>query len=257
VKKSLDQQLKNAYLNWLNQKITLRDLNGVIEITSPLVDRHNDYLQIYAIPKENGIILTDDGYIISDLLMSGLDIDSTKKRKEIFQTILNGYGVQRSEKDELFVEATIDDFPRKKHLLLQAMLTVNDMFMIARPNVQSIFLEDVEAFLIEYEIRYTDNISFTGKSGFSHKFEFVIPKSKFRPERIIKTINNPTRESSEQLLWAWSDTKETRKSDSTLYAILNDSDKPINTDVINALNRYDVKTILWSQRVKYIDDLSA
>src|SRR5699024_805606 len=102
--------------------------------------------------------------------------------------------------------------------LLQAMLSINDMFMITNQNVISLFLEDVENFLTKNEIRYTENISFAGKSGFNHNFDFVIPHFKKQPERIIKAINNPTRDNSQSLLFAWDDTLVTRKSDAVLYA---------------------------------------
>ncbi|MCK8487294.1 DUF1829 domain-containing protein [Paenibacillus sp. MBLB2552] len=251
----LKDQLINTYLGWLKQNITL--INDAIEITTPLMDRHNDFLQIYVVPQGDKLKLTDDGYIISDLIQSGCDIHGSKKRKEMLQTILNSYGVTKSDKDELFVEATMDTFPQKKHMLAQAMLTVNDMFLTTRMNIQSIFWEDVENFLIMNDIRYTDNVIFTGKSGFSQKFDFVIPKSKQMGERIIQTINNPSKSKAESVLFAWENIKNTRKSDSSLYAIINDAEKTISSDIISAFKQYDVRTILWSGRRQYINELSA
>lgn len=253
----IGDKLKNSYFDWLREKITFNPRGNAIEITTPLLDRHNDHLQIYVIPKGDELKLTDDGYIISDLLMSGCEIDSTKKRREILQSVLNGYGVSRSSDDELFVVCRVDDFPQKKHMLLQAMIAVNDMFMTSKPTVQSLFYEDVEALLERHDIRYTDNVSFTGKSGYIHKFDFVVPRSKKSPERIIQTLSSPTKDRSQSLLFAWSDTRETRKHESTLYAFLNDSARPVSEDVISALQRYDVKPVLWSQKEKYIEELSA
>ncbi|MCR8961618.1 DUF1829 domain-containing protein [Brevibacillus halotolerans] len=250
-------QLKNNYLNWLREKIILNDLGSAIEITTPLLDRHNDHLQIFVIPQGNEFKITDDGYIINDLLMSGCDIGSSKKRREILQTILNGYGVSRSSDDELFVISKIEDFPQKKHMLLQAMISVNDMFVTSKPTIQSLFYEDVENLLDEHDIRYTDNVNFTGKSSYIHKFDFVVPKSKKSPERIIQTMNSPTKDRTQSLLFAWSDTRETRKNDSTLYAFLNDSDKSVSGEIVGALESYDIKPVLWSEREKYIDELSA
>ncbi|WP_418888699.1 DUF1829 domain-containing protein, partial [Methanothrix soehngenii] len=37
-------------------------------------------------------------------------------------------------------------------------------------------------------------MKFTGKSGYDHLFDFVIPKSKKRPERILQAINRPSRD---------------------------------------------------------------
>lgn len=252
------EDLKNNYLNWVKQKIKLSDLNGVIEITTPFLDRHNDHLQIYVIPQNNNKIkLTDDGYILSDLKMSGCDIHSSPKREAMFNTILNGFGVKCSQNDELYVEATIDNFPQKKNMLLQAMMAVNDMFFTAREKVSSIFLEDVEHFLLENEIRFVDNANFTGKSGFTHKFNFVIPASKYKPERFIQAMNNPTKQKAEVLLFQWDDIRETRKPGSTLYTFINDSEKSVSNELINALATYGVKPVLWKSRHQYIQELSA
>lgn len=257
---TLKNTLKNAYLGWLEQKISVKDLeNGVIEITTPLLDSNNDHLQIYVVPlQDDKFKLTDDGYIMSELRMIGFDLKSSNKRKEIFNTIINGFGISyHSKTEELFTTTTMKDFPQKKHMLLQAMLSVNDMFMTVRATAKSIFLEDVENFFYDNDIPYAENISLTGKSGYNHKFHFVLPRSRKKPERIIQTINNPNKNSSETILFAWNDTKETRKSDSELFVFLNDSGQKISTSIISAFSKYDVKPVPWSQRDKYIPQLTA
>jgi hypothetical protein len=135
-------------------------------------------------------------------------------------------------------------------------MTVNDMFMTSRDHVQTIFLEEVDQFLFENDIRVTENISFTGKSGFPQTFHFVIPRSRQHPERLLHALNNPTKQNSENLLFAWTETKDTRRPGSKLFAVLNDSEKPIRTGIINALHEYDVQPILWSSRKSYIKELT-
>ncbi|WP_431090105.1 DUF1829 domain-containing protein [Paenibacillus sp. 8b26] len=253
----LKDQLKDSYFGWLKENISFKDIDNAIEITTPLMDRHNDYLQLYVVPNGDKLCLTDDGYIINDLLLSGCDLHTSKKRKELLQTILNSYGVKRSDKDELYVESTIDTFPQRKHMLVQAMLTVNDMFMTTRMNVQSIFLEDVEDFFIKHDIRYTDNVIFTGKSGFTQKFDFVIPRSRSKGERLIQTINSPIKSKAESVLFSWEDIKNNRKADSQLLTFINDSEKKIPAEVLGAFNQYEVKVILWSKKEQYLDELIA
>jgi len=182
-------QLKTAYMNWLNERITIHDLDGVFQITSPFLDVNNDRLQIYVIPEGDSLKLSDDGHVINELEISGCSIFDSKKRIEILTFILNKFGVERNG-NELFIRATIDTYAQKKHFLLQAMLSANDMFMTTRSNVGGIFSEEVEKFLLEKDIRYSDNISFIGKSGFTHNYDFVIPKYRNTPERMIKAINN-------------------------------------------------------------------
>jgi len=249
------EQLIRSYGDWLKTKFTTKDVNGVCEITTPFLDRHNDRLQIYVCQTDRGLRLTDDGYILNDLEMCGCPVETTQ-RQSILQVMLGGFGVQEKN-GELFIESSVEDFPRRKHALVQAMISVNDMFMTAKKTVTSLFFEDVQSFLEEQEVRYSPNVGFTGRSGYLHRFDFVIPKSRKMPERLLRAINNPTRESATALLFAWTDTKEVRSSNSTAYAFLNDRDRPLKQDVLSAFDHYDVKTILWTHKDEFKDELAA
>ena len=245
----------NSYVDWLKSKIQLTEINGYLEITTPFLDRHNDHLQIYVQQEGDKLLLSDDGYIISDLLMQGCDISSSR-RVNVMQTILNGLGV-KLDNDTLIVEARPDNYPQKKHALIQAMISINDMFMLSKARVASVFLEDVEQFLDINDVRVTPNVQFTGKSGFSHIFDFVIPSSKKKPERLIRAINNPTRDKAQAIMFAWNDIREMRNRESSMYVFVNDSDKVIRPDIISAFTQYEIKPILWTRRQEIINDLTA
>jgi len=137
------------------------------------------------------------------------------------------------------------------------MLAVNDLFYLATPMVSSQFLEDVVAWLDENEIRYTPNVKFTGKSGYDHLFDFVIPKSKKQPERIIQAINRPSRDEAPATAFAWFDTREVRSPQSRAYTILNDSERDIPLTVMDALQSYEVRPIAWSKRDSVVEELTA
>ncbi|WPX08071.1 DUF1829 domain-containing protein [Anaerocellum danielii] len=246
----------DLYLKWLKENTEVKNLkDNVIELTTPFLDRHNDYIQIYVIKDGDNLILTDDGYTLSDLEMSGMEIN-TERRKKILKTILNGFGVSL-EKDALVTKCDIKTFPLYKHNLIQAILAVNDMFMLSRHNVASIFIEDVESFLIAHDIRYVANINLVGKSGFSYKFDFAIPKSKKAPERFIKAVNNPTKDITKSIIFSWNDTKQTRENSAKLYAMLNDEDNDIPQEIIRAFLEYAIIPVKWSERNNYIEDLAA
>lgn len=247
------QTLVNLYIDWLKQKISVDNINGICEITTPFLDRHNDHVQIYIKEKNGGFIITDDGYTFNDLELGGFDITS-ERRKRILTTILNGFGVRR-ENNELIVETRPENFPQKKHNIIQAILSINDMFVLARPTIASLFKEDVERFLTTHEIRFLETISFTGKSGFVHHFDFAIPPSRSKPERIIRAINNPNRDNVTALIFSWADTRETRTPNSKAIGILNDSEKNVSFDLRSALEQYNIDPVLWSEREGYVDVL--
>ncbi len=249
------QKLLDQYWLWLKDKTTLREIKDWIEITTPYLDRHNDYMQIYAKRQNGGFILTDDGYTIGDLQRSGCELES-RKRKDLLGITLNGFGV-RLEGDSLTVRASRDNFALKKHNLVQAMLAINDLFYLAVPVVASLFLEDVILWLDANDIRYTPKVKFTGKSGYDHLFDFVIPASKKQPERILKAINRPGRDMAEAVAFSWIDTKEVRLPNSRAYAFLNDAEHVASPSVIDALRNYDVHPVLWGARLDVVEELAA
>ena len=250
------RNLVDRYSAWLKEKTQIKQLEDWVEITTPYLDRHNDYLQIYAKRDSGGFLLSDAGYILDDLKLSGCALNSPK-REALLRTTLNGFGVKRSDDDSLQVHAGEQNFPLRKHNLVQAMLAVNDLFFLASPIVSSLFYEDVVAWLDSNEIRYTPGAHFTGRSGYNHHFDFVIPKSRKEPERIVETINRPSKETAQALAFAWIDTKDVRPADARVYAILNDQEDRVPVAAIDALRNYDVRVVLWSDRSEVASELAA
>lgn len=249
------RDLIDQYWGWLRDQTSLREVSDWIEITTPYLDRHNDYLQVYARPDEGGWYLTDDGYVIDDLVQSGCNVESSK-RQSMLNLTLAGFGV-RLDAGALVVKASRTDFALRKHNLVQAMLSVGDLFYLSAPSVASLFYEDVVAWLDDSNIRYTPNVKFSGKSGYDHRFDFVIPKSKEQPERVLRAVNRPRRETAHMVAFSWIDTKDVRSPDSRAYAILNDTEKPIAANVLGAVRSYGVHPVPWSEREKSQMELAA
>ena len=128
------EKLREKHLEWYNQNTRFENLNdNVVAIDVPFLDNFSDEIEMYAVGQKNGLIkLTDDGWTLDNLLSRGVDIDH-------------------------FAEA--------KNRLLQVILFTNDMFMLARNNTGSIFVEDVGEFLTANNIRATVNVAFYGNNG--------------------------------------------------------------------------------------------
>jgi hypothetical protein len=226
------QRLLNDYLAWLKDRTVLRQIDNWLEITTPYLDRHNDYVQIYAKKSNGGFVLTDDGYTIDDLEQSGCKL-------------------------ALEVHARPENFALRKHNLVQAVLAVNDMFYLAGPTVANLFYEDVAAWLDLHDIHYTPNVKFTGKSGYDCRFDFVIPKSRQQPERILKAVNRASRDTAEAVAFSWIDTKEVRPPDSRAYALLNDAEQSVSPSIVDALSSYEVRPVRWRERESVRVELAA
>jgi hypothetical protein len=250
------ERLLDAYRSWLKDRTTLKEIEGGewVEITTPFLDRHNDALQLYARRENGGFLLTDDSYTVHDLQASGCALN-TDKRRDLLRMTLNGFGVKMN-KDALEVHASPETFPLRKHSLIQAMLAVNDLFYLAKPVVESLFFEDVVEWLDVNEIRYTPKVKFTGISGYDYVFDFVIPKSRHQPERVVQAINKPTPQAAKALILEWTETRQVRSQDSKAYAVLNDHE-PVAGDVIEALRNYEIRPVLWQARAEVVGELAA
>lgn len=238
------QHYIDKYCEWLKSEITFKQIGEYYEINSPFLDNANDYLQFYVKQSGNDIFFTDDGFTVNSLELCGISL--TNHRKQQLTSILNQYGVQLDGKD-LVLKAPANEFPQKKHAFTQCLLHVNDLYMTSRTKVSTFFLDDIQEFFLQNNIYSVENIQFTGKSGFSHNYDFVIPRTSKKPERICLAINNPNKTTMGNAIFAWNDTKPSRKSDSQLIVFLNDNNS-ISKGVESGFSNYSVKTLRWSKR---------
>ncbi len=249
------QQILSDYLTWLREHSEVRDVADWGEITVPFLDRHNDHLQLYVKRHNGDLVFTDDGYTVADLEQSGCSLASSKRRG-LLEVTLNGFGV-KLDGDSLMVKASPGDASRKMHNLVQAMLAVDDLFYLAEPVVTSLFLEDVAEWLTGSDVRFTPAVKFTGKSGYDYRFDFVVPASTVQPERVIRAVNHPTNDVAKTLAFAWIDTKQARREDSVAFAVLNDNEQAVGGSVLEALEAWEIRPVVWSKRDDVAEELAA
>jgi hypothetical protein len=251
------QGVVDDYLKWVKDNTVVKTIApGMVgSISTPFLDRHNDHITIYVEKNRDYIMLTDDGYTIADLSMSGLEL-TTPKRAAMLKTTLNGFGVNITKDDELFIEATNENIGQKKHALLQAVLAVNDMFYLSKETVYSLFKEDVELYFRTNDIIFSADIKLVGKSGFDHNIDFLIPSSRHKPERLVKTVNSPKNDSVLSAIMAFGDISQVRGNNVANYVVYNDLDRRVTPDVVSALDSYGVKHIPWSEKERCIEEFS-
>jgi hypothetical protein len=248
------ERLISDCLRWLKEGLRISELESGCGIATPFLDRHNDEIEIYVERRNGGFLLTDDGNTIADLRSSGMAFNSEKRRARL-TAILNGFGV-RQEGEELQVHATPQDFAQKKHSLLQAMLAVNDMFVMGEEHVLSLFKEDVAAFLESSQIPVFPDFKLSGRSGFDHKFDFGLPRTQRKPQRVVQAINNLTKDQALSFAFAVNDVRGIRAEPLQAFTILNDPDNPPNDDNLAAIKAYEVQPLLWSRRQEAVSLLN-
>ena len=182
--------LLDEYYKFLRTKTTVQELptNGWIEISTPFLDVFNDSIELYAKYSDKKIILNDDGKTLKNLELSGLEISRSAQRRAILDRILITYGVSLTTKNELEVEATELTYVQKQYNLLTAVSEVNDLYVLAKHNVESVFKEDVKSYFDEQEITYTPYFISRGSTGLEFTFDFQIAYR--QTELLIKAFNS-------------------------------------------------------------------
>lgn len=249
------ENLINSYLSYVKSSFNISKIKDIYEITTPFLDKSNDNILFYIEKKDNLLELSDGGETLRNLSLSGFDFKTEKRLKEL-QIILNGFNIQKND-DILFTRASESDFAKKQHNFIQALISVNDMFVLAQGKIQSFFFNDVKNFFEQNSIRYTENISLDGKSHLSHKFDFLITKSSSQKERLIKIINNPKNDNLKATLFSFMDLQEERKHNVDNIIIFNNKEIKNMETFINASKENNVTAIPWSNKEKYADYLEA
>ncbi len=109
--------------------------------------------------------------------------------------------------------------------------------------VKSFFLVDVCDFLEIHAVVFLKDKKFTGKSGFSHEFDFSLPKIRNRNEIAIGAINSPRKDIVGSALWTIQDTQLTRSNTKGLVILVDQNE--FASEMYTALEAYKVQYLKW------------
>ncbi|WP_139993655.1 DUF1829 domain-containing protein [Kurthia sp. Dielmo] len=248
-------QLNQIYSKWNQENIKLVDHGDFVEIITPFVDNHHDLLHVVMYHKDNQIVISDDGYTLNELKTYEIDYKKSTKRQEFLNQTLNSFGVKISLDSELLITInSLEEYPTQLFRILQCIIRISDMMLTSRTNITSIFFEEVSNLFEDYDIRAISDVSITGKTGNANQFDFIIPRSKKKVEKIIKTINNPTKEAYKSPLLSFLDIKENR-SNSEFIVIANDDNK-IDKKFLTSLANYEIEVLRWSKKDDWVKELA-
>jgi hypothetical protein len=245
----MSSDILNAYYDWYKDNFIINDS----EIITPFIDSHNDLIHVNYRDTGERILLSDNGYTISNLLISGFSF--TEGRNKIFETIVESSNIEIDSKDVVTMELQKNEFPQGFHIFVNALREIDNMTILAQQNVKGLFREDVERFFTDKNIKFHKNIRKVGKSGLDHYFDFQIGKSTNQKERIIRVLGSVDTKSVQSFLFSWNDIN--LGNETKMITILNDTIRKINPKVINAFRNYDVIPVTWNDRNNVVDFLSA
>ena len=86
---------------------------------------------MWMIKKENGMFLvSDDGYIINNLIDTGMNIGKKSIRRKTIEQICMLSGVSLSDDNEMTILSSEEDLPSKVHRLAMTMLQIDSMYLM-------------------------------------------------------------------------------------------------------------------------------
>ena len=245
-------ELVDEFYKFLRQKtfVNQDEVTKWTQIATPFLGLFNDNIEIF-VKKENGkFLLSDDGETIRNLDLIGVPISRSVKRKGIMDSIMMNYGVTLQKHGEMIIEADEKSFPQKKLNLLAAISEANDLSVLSKQTIESVFKEDVQAYLDDLGIIYTPHFISRGSTGLEFTFDFQIAYHK--TEIIIKAFNTVNKLNLPHFLFTWSDIQQVRERQSGKkvvgLAIVNDADREIKPEYLDAMISKNTEYIPWSQR---------
>ena len=246
-------QLISEYSLWLKSKISVAKYGETYELTTPFLDRYNDFLQIYVTPNKDGeLILTDGGYIIDNLQASGVTLKQGSKKLNRINQIAKIFGLNIDNNYCITVVSKESQFPQKKHAMGQAMLAIDELYETEPKAEKDFFVEDVKAYFDSNSIYYSDGVAFEGKSGSTATYDLLFQRNKNHPERLCNIVSRMTESSRNMMIFNWLDIAPVRKSDSMLIVIMNDISHEIEQKNITAMESYNITPALFSEPEKLL-----
>lgn len=126
------KDFEKNYLNFLKSNLSVKKIKTAHEIVLPFEDHIGDSIVCYVYDKkENGMFLvSDDGYIINNLIDTGMNIGKKSSRRKTIEQICMLSGVSLSDDNEMTVLSSEDDLPSKVHQLAMTMLQIDAMYLM-------------------------------------------------------------------------------------------------------------------------------
>ncbi len=246
------ENLITSYYDWLKQNVSIDKIGDHYEEITPFLDRYNDSIIIYYNRKYDEITISDGGYILDEMELLDINIQRGH-RKKLFDIALNSYGLSISD-GQIITKATQNDFYQKKHLFIQGIKHLDDMYLLSKPHIKNTFADDVSSFLDENDIIFTENVQFAGKSGLSHNVDILVPNKKL--DMLIKVQSKIQKIELQSILFMYNDISNTRKKDFKFYLITDDTNKVVKEDFFSAMESYNVHPLVWSNKEQIKHELS-
>lgn len=248
------QKWIDEYFSWLKKRYSVQSLEDSDEIITPFENTIGDNIVLYVSKLKNGNIeLTDDGETIDNLEL--FDFEFTPIRTNIIKGIANSLKVEVTEEKELRITGPQKRFPEMKQNLIQAILRVDDMIMLQKQNLTSIFFEDVINFFDKNNFGGLPKYNVQGSTGNSYSISYAIGKQNFKPWRFIQVVNNISfqKVATETIIYNDISNNNYYNNSISYNIIFNQEEKSPSSKSSKIASQYGLNLISWEDKNKIFE----
>ena len=224
-----------------------RQEDGRLVIVTPFEYPDGDLMEFYLTEERGELVVTDLAETIATLAAYRFDVESTPKRRRLFESVLQGQGVHYFQGEIRVPLASDRELVSALVRLSQAALRTTDLLFTSRFGAGTTFKEEVEAYLSEKGLPHQADYKLTGRSGQTYTLDFYIER---RQPLVLEALSTASSGYAEQLVnrtvRMWYDLK--RVDGRLTYAtVLDDSEDIWKTQHLEILTSLS-ELITWSER---------
>ncbi len=164
--------LKSEYLSLLDSWCSVVAEGDALRVTFPYLDIHRDMIEVFVVPGDSGMVITDYGMMLGGLETDGVSIaEDTRKYQRLTELMAwSGFTVSRGC---LRAEASEEDMADKLHTFAQIALFVQGMVLGVHRGAAEISPAVVSRRLLDYSIEAKVGDLIVDRYGIRHHFSLT------------------------------------------------------------------------------------
>ena len=244
------ESMVSDYSRWLHaEPAPIYDSKtGWTAMPTPFLGLYNDLIELFVKEEADHICLSDDGQTIWNAETTGLDMKAPEQ-KHLLDVILSKYRVNLSDEGVLDLQVERDKFEQGKYSMLMAIFAINDM----TSRGSNIFQKNVKKLMMSKSINAVPQMQIKGRSGIDFTFDYVV--SRPNVEFLVQTVGNLDKNNLASFILGVDEVKDYRRlvSDKDVRGMLivNDLEKAVNKELLQALIDCKLDYVLWSKKEEY------
>lgn len=165
------------YVATLSEGFNCSEMGSTLRVTTPYPYPDNDFIEVFIEDTPSGLIRVSDlGQTLRLLHSLGLDVDASRKRMGIAETLAAGSNVMLA-RGQLMREGPASEVGSMMFDVIVAARAVSDLVLTSRAYEAATFREEVGGLLEQNDIEFVTGAKLTGQTGKVYRVDFFLPET--------------------------------------------------------------------------------